>query len=91
MPTLYETLAPTQRLAIATRTTGPARLAQTFAAFAGQFYDRTAFDALARQVSALYEPERADTFRAQLDRRLRDRAHAPVAWEAAPPRAERAA
>jgi len=91
MPTLYETLAPSDQLAIATRTTSPARLAQTFAAFAGQFYDRTAFDALARQVTALYEPERADAFRAQLDRRLRDRAHAPVAWGSRASREERAA
>ncbi len=44
-----------------------------------------------RRVSGLYDAPRAGAFRAQLDRRLCDRYHAPVAWETAPPDAERAA
>ena len=81
---LYETLAPTQQLEFAVRAKTPTQLAQTFAAYVGQFYDREAFDALARQVQDLYDVERADTFRSQLDRRLCDRYHVPVAWEVAP-------
>jgi hypothetical protein len=60
----------------------PIQLAHTFAAFEGQFYDRLPFDALARQVRALYAPDDADLFRRRLDRRLRDRHSAPVAWDA---------
>lgn len=84
MPKLYETLAPAQQLTFATRTKTPCQLAQTFAAFVGQFYDRETFDALARQVSDLYDGEGATTFRTQLDRRLCDRYHAPVAWDVPP-------
>jgi hypothetical protein len=35
-------------LALAVRAHPPLRLAETFASYAGQFYDRTAFDLLAR-------------------------------------------
>ena len=88
---LYETLAPARQLEFAVRAKTPSQLAQTFAAYVGQFYDRDAFDALARQVRDLYDAERAGTFRSQLDRRLCDRYHAPVAWEVAPLAADRAA
>jgi hypothetical protein len=37
-----------------------------------------------RRVSEVYDPARASTFRAQLDRRLYDRYHGAVAWEVAP-------
>lgn len=94
MPKLYETLSPAQQLDVAVQTKTPARLAQTFAAFVGQFYDRGAFDALARQVNDRYEAENADyayRFRATLNRRLHDRYHAPVAWEVSPGGTDRAA
>jgi hypothetical protein len=55
-------------------------LAQMFASFEGQFYDRMPFDNFARQAHALYEPADADLFRSRLDRRLRDRHSTPVAW-----------
>jgi hypothetical protein len=44
-----------------------------------------------RRVSDLYDPARASTFRAQLDRRLYDRYHGAVAWEVAPPPTRRPA
>ena len=88
---LYETQSPARQLEFAVQVKSPAQLAQTFAAFVGQFYDREAFDALARQVSDLYDAERASTFRSQLDRRLYDRYHAPVAWEVAPQPVDQAA
>lgn len=88
---LYETLAPTRQLEIAVRAKTPTQLAQTFAAYVGQFYDRDAFDELARQVHDLYDPDRASTFRSQLDRRLCDRHRTPVVWEVAPQRTDRAA
>lgn len=84
MPTLAELLPQDQRLALAVSAKSPVTLAQTFAAHVGQFYDRTAFDALARQVADLYaddNAEHADRFRRQLDRRLSDSYRAPVAWE----------
>ena len=84
MPTLRETLSTHEQLAIAVRQQTPVRLAQTFASFEGQFYDRTPFDNLARHVHALYEPADADTFRTRLDRRLRDRHSVPVAWDINP-------
>ncbi len=87
MAPMYETLPPAGRLQMALQVMSPTRLAQTFAAFVGQFYDRSAFDSLARQVSVLYDLESADharIFRSQLDRRLCDRYHAGVAWEVAP-------
>ncbi|MBI4496637.1 MAG: hypothetical protein HY689_01900 [Chloroflexi bacterium] len=94
MSRLYETLSPSQQLDLAVRTKSPARLAQTFVAYVGQFYDRTDFDVLARQVSDLYAAdsnEQASRFRSALDRRLSDRYHAPVAWDIAPARRNRAA
>jgi hypothetical protein len=81
MPTFRETLSTTEQLAVAVRRHTPVRLAQTFASLEGQFYDRTPFDQLARSVHALYEPPDADIFRTRLDRRLRDRHSAPVAWD----------
>ena len=82
MPTLRESLSVPQQLACAVRQHTPTQLAYTFAAFEGQFYDRLPFDELARQVRALYTPDDADLFRSRLDRRLRDRHSAPVAWDA---------
>ncbi len=87
MTRIYETLPPVGRLQMTLRVMSPTRLAQTFAAFVGQFYDRSAFDTLARQVSDLYDLESAEharIFRSQLDRRLCDRYHAGVAWHVAP-------
>jgi hypothetical protein len=86
MSALYETQPTSLQLALAVRTKRPAGLAQTFASHAGQFYDRIAFDTLARQVSDLYSqssPDDAHTFRNRLDRRLCDRHHDPVAWDLA--------
>ena len=83
MTKLVDALSLEQQLDLVARLTSPARLAQTFAAFVGQFYDRPAFDAFARQVSDCYDPERARAFRRNLDRRLADRYHDPVVWELA--------
>ena len=84
MPTLRQTLSLSEQLAFAVRCQTPVRLALTFASLEGQFYDRTPFDNLARQVHALYEPTDADVFRTRLDRRLRDRHSAPVDWTVRP-------
>ena len=81
MSKLYESLPLDQQLACAVRSTTPTRLAENFAGYVGQFYNRAAFDALARQANDLYDAERAATFRSRLDRRLHDRYHTPVAWE----------
>ena len=84
MAQLYEMLPRVTRLELALRAQSPARLARTFAQFAGQFYCRNEFDTLARQVSALYDlqhPEQAGFFRSQLDRRLCERDHQPVRWD----------
>lgn len=73
------------RLRQAVARQGPARLAQTFAAYCGTFYDRTPFDLLAREVRALYaadDAERAERFRSRLDARLAERFREPVDWEA---------
>jgi len=94
MTRIYETLPPVGRLQMTLRVMSPTRLAQTFAAFVGQFYDRSAFDTLARQVSDLYDlesAEHAQIFRSQLDRRLCDRYHARVAWDVTPPEEDNAA
>ena len=48
MAKLYERLSAERQLEVAVLTTGPAGLAQTIVSFAGQFYDRSDFDALAR-------------------------------------------
>jgi hypothetical protein len=90
MPIMYETISPELRLALAVRTKSPHQLAQAFAAYAGQFYDRSTFDYLARRVSDLYADEsslQASEFRQRLNRRLRDRYHEPVTWETAGPEA----
>jgi len=84
MPTLRQTLSLSEQLAFAVRCQTPVGLAMTFASLEGQFYDRTPFDNLARQVHALYEPSDADVFRTRLDRRLRDRHSAPVDWTVQP-------
>lgn len=94
MPRLYETVRRDIQLELALRAHTPGRVAQTFAGFASQFYDRSDFDSLARYVGALYDlqsAERASAFRTQLDRRLCDRYHAPVAWDVVPKGAEEAA
>ena len=94
MPQLHEMLSRATRLELALQAQSPARLARTFAQFAGQFYCRNEFDTLARQVSDLYDlqqPERADSFRSQLDRRLCERDHQPVRWEVEPPGGKHAA
>ena len=84
MSQLSETLPRPSRLQLALHSHTPLRLAQTFAAYVGTFYDRCAVDALARQMSDLYRlesPHQARLFRSHLDRRLYDRYQAPVAWE----------
>lgn len=84
MSTLSECVSTQMRWELAIQTISPARLARTFAAELGQFYDRGEFDALARRVRDLYavrDPEQGETFRYRLDRRLYDRYHAPVAWD----------
>ena len=94
MPKLYEILSPAQQLELAVFAKSPVRLADSFASFVGQFYDRSDFDRLARQVSDLYDAgsaESADRFRARLDRRLHDRYRDPVAWEVMPARNSEAA
>ena len=65
MPTLRESLSVPQQLACAVRQHTPIQLAQTFAAYEGQFYDRLPFDERARQVHALYAPNDADLFRSR--------------------------
>ena len=69
---------------MAVRTKGPARIAQTLACYCGQFYDRAPFDAVAREVYALYAVDSdvsATSFRHRLDRQLRERCRPPVAWD----------
>ena len=93
MTTLCDIVPQDQLLSLAVAVKSPTVLAHTFAAYVGQFYDRTAFDALARQVADLYaldNAERAARFRAHLDRRLCDRYHTPVAWDVDEPRDETA-
>lgn len=87
MTTLFDRLPRRQQLALAVRTKGPARIAQTLASSCGQFYDRAPFDAVAREVYALYAEESdvsASCFRRRLDRQLRERFWPAVAWETAP-------
>ena len=84
MAQIYETLPHFGQLRMALQVMSPTRMAQTFATFVGQFYDRSAFDMLAREMNDVYALECAEdgqVFRAQLDRRLCDRYHARVAWE----------
>ncbi|HEY8743390.1 MAG TPA: hypothetical protein VIU62_09840 [Chloroflexota bacterium] len=91
MATLFDLLPRQQQLALAVRTKGPAHVAQTFASYAGQFYDRAPFDAVAREVYALYAVDSdvsASCFRHRLDRQLRERFRPAVAWETGPLREE---
>ena len=88
MPNIYETISPEWQLRLAVRTKSPSQLALTFAAYAGQFYDRASFDDLARRVSDLYadaNDTHAREFRDRLNRRLCDRFREPVVWETAGP------
>ena len=88
MPNLYETISPEWRLRLAVRSKSPSQLALTFAAYAGQFYDRASFDDLARRVSDLYadaNDTHAHEFRDRLNRRLCDRFREPVIWETVNP------
>jgi len=94
MPKLHETLPLHAQWTLAVQTKTPHRLAENFAGFVGQFYDRPAFDELARQVSDLYQVHDATEacrFRSSLDRRLSDRYHPPVVWNVDPVRRDRAA
>lgn len=87
MPRLSDTLSRQQRLALAAATCTPAQVARTFALYEGQFYDRAAFDHLAREAQAAYavsSPTAATSFRERLDRRLAERERQPVAWEGTP-------
>lgn len=83
---ILETLTLAEQLELAVLTKSPTYLARVFASHAGQFYDRSDFDALARQARDLYAAdsvERATLFRARLDRRLHDRYHTAVTWNVA--------
>jgi hypothetical protein len=94
MARIQACLSREQQLELAVRVKTPARLAQTFAAYVGQFPDRADFDRLARQTHQLYATQSDDhayTFRTRLDRRLYDRYHEPVAWEIPSPATDRAA
>jgi hypothetical protein len=84
MPALRQMLSVSEQLACSVVQHTPIQLAHTFAVYEGQFYDRLAFDELARRVHALYPPADADLFRSRLDRRLRDRHSSPVAWDVPP-------
>jgi hypothetical protein len=87
MQHLSDSLPTRARWELAVQAIPPASLAQSFASHVGQFFDRQEFDALARQVSDLYDqstPERAERFRERLDRRLYDGYHAPVTWDLVP-------
>jgi len=87
MQHLSDSLPTRARWELAVQAIPPASLAQSFASHVGQFFDRQEFDALARQVSDLYDqntPECAERFRERLDRRLYDRYHDPVIWNVVP-------
>lgn len=81
---MHDLLPRDRQLALAVRAHSPARLAETFAAHAGQFYNRAAFDVLAREVQALYATASdgdASTFQMRLDARLELRTRPPVRWD----------
>lgn len=87
MTTLFDRLPRRQQLALAVRTKRPAQIARTLACYCGMFYDRAPFDAVARDVFALYavdSDESAAYFRQRLDRQLRERCRPAVAWEPEP-------
>ena len=70
----------------AVRDKSPEHVARVFAGHVGQFYDRTAYDALAREVRGMYAarcPADAETFRVRLDRDLYGRYREPVDWRPA--------
>lgn len=86
---LGEKLTRRQRWELAVRTKRPTDVARVFAGHAGQFYDRSDFDTLARRVRDLYDQtdaDRAEAFRRALDRRLYDRYHTGVVWDVTPER-----
>ena len=88
MPRFDAMLTIAEELSLAVRAYAPTHVARHFAAHVGQFYRRGDFDALAREASALYatrDGEEAHLFRLRLDRRLRDRHHAPVRWDVTTP------
>lgn len=88
MPRFDAMLTIAEQLSLAVHAYAPTHVARHFAAHVGQFYRRGDFDALARQTSALYarrDSEEAHLFRCRLDRRLRDRHHAPVRWDVTMP------
>ena len=89
MAQLSDTLPPARQWQLAVLARTPAQLARTFAAFVGQFANRAEFDALAREVSDLYDIEGSSRFRSQLDWRLCDRYHEPVAWDVTPDSGDR--
>jgi hypothetical protein len=81
--TIRERLSRDRLLALAVRAHPPLRLAETFASYAGQFYDRTAFDLLARETAARYavrDADQAAAFRRRLDARLEQRERGAVNW-----------
>jgi hypothetical protein len=84
MARLYQTVPAKRQWQLADLARTPAQLARTFAAFVGQFANRSEFDALVREVSALYDIEGSSCFRRQLDRWLCDLYHDPVAWDVTP-------
>jgi hypothetical protein len=89
--TLLDLLPRHRQLELAVRTKDPACVARTFAGYLGLFYDRAPFDAVAREVYALYavdSDQSAACFRHRLDRHARERGRPPVAWEAGPEREE---
>jgi hypothetical protein len=86
MPRLSEVLSRQQRLALAVTTRTPTQVARTFARYEGQFYDRAAFDHLARETRAAYaatDAHAAAAFRDRLDQRLAERDRQPVSWDGA--------
>ena len=94
MATVLAHLSFEQQLELAVRAKTPARLAQTFATYVGQFPDRADFDAIARQTHELYAAQSDDhayAFRTRLDRTLYDRYHEPIVWEVGPVSGDRAA
>jgi hypothetical protein len=93
VPTLFDHLPRRQQLALAVRTKDPAQMARTLACHCGQFYNRAPFDAVARDVYALYAVDSeasARCFRHRLDQQLRERFRPAVAWDSEPRRGEEA-
>jgi len=84
MPIILDLLPREQQLRLAAVSKPPTRLAETFAAYAGQFCNRADFDALAREVDLLYavtSHASAVRFRERLDARLDQHCRAPVLWD----------